>query len=65
MPADVRCLGCGSAISIDVDGAPPGVIARGDRFMHEGCVLDSAAVSKQRELGVPPYLLRGGRRDES
>jgi len=40
---------------------PEGVIARGDRFMHEGCVLNSEAESSRYEVGVPAYLLPRGR----
>jgi len=61
--ADVRvsCLGCGGDIVITQMNVPEGVIARGDRFMHEGCVFDSEAESSRYEVGVPAYLLPRGR----
>jgi hypothetical protein len=58
--ATTTCLGCGGQIDLRHGVAPIGVIARGDRFMHEGCVIDSAAVARRRTVGVPAYLLRGG-----
>lgn len=61
MAASVRCLGCGGRIDLDNGCAPDGVIARGDRFMHEGCVIDSAALSTRPQLGVPAYLIPKGR----
>jgi len=57
----VSCLGCGGDIVIRRMTVPEGVIARGDRFMHEGCVLDSAADSATYRVGVPAYLLPRGR----
>ena len=58
--ASTTCLGCGGRIVLENGVAPIGVIARGDRFMHEGCVINSAAVAERRTVGVPAYLLRGG-----
>jgi hypothetical protein len=46
---------------VDNGCAPDGVIARGDRFMHEGCVIDSAALSTRPQRGVPVYLIPKGR----
>ena len=57
----VSCLGCGGDIVIRQMTVPEGVIARGDRFMHEGCVFDSAADSVTYRVGVPAYLLPKGR----
>ena len=57
----VSCLGCGGDIVIADLNVPEGVIARGDRFMHEGCVLNSEAESNRYEVGVPAYLLPRGR----
>ncbi len=51
------CLGCGGSIRLDAYEVPPGVIARGDRIMHEGCVLDSEAESRKSEAGCPAYLI--------
>lgn len=39
---------------------PEGVIAAGDRFMHEGCVLDSRASARPVESGVPAYRIPEG-----
>ncbi|NIR37391.1 MAG: hypothetical protein GWN73_16710, partial [Actinobacteria bacterium] len=44
-------------IRLDAYEVPPGVIARGDRIMHEGCVLDSEAESRKSEAGCPAYLI--------
>jgi len=56
----VRCLGCGGTIEL-VDGrACDGVIAAGDRFMHEGCVIDSRAEARRVEAGVPAYRMPEG-----
>lgn len=63
MAVEVRCLGCGGTIRLHSGGAPDGVIARGDRFMHEGCVLNSAGEADRPSVGVPAYLLRGGSTD--
>ena len=57
----VSCLGCGGDIVLEQLRVPEGVIARGDRFMHEGCVLNSEAESGRYEVGVPAYLLPNGR----
>jgi hypothetical protein len=48
-------------IRIDAGVVPDGVIARGDRFMHAGCVLDSAAESRPYRADVPAYHLPEGR----
>ena len=61
MAASARCLGCGGRIDMDNGCAPDGVIARGDRFMHEGCVIDSAAMSIRPRPGVPAYHIPKGR----
>ena len=53
--AEARCLGCGGAIRLTAYGVPEGVIARGDRLMHEGCVIDSAADARPVEAGCPAY----------
>ena len=55
--ATTTCLGCGGAIRLDAGTVPDGVIARGDRFMHEGCVLDSAAAAERYRADVPAYHL--------
>lgn len=55
--ASVRCLGCGCFIELAAYEVPEGVIARGDRFMHEGCVIDSAANARRVEAGVPAYRI--------
>ena len=54
------CLGCGGSIKlVDPYGVPDGVIARGDRLMHAGCVFDSEASSKrERRLGVAYFIPR-------
>jgi len=59
--AEATCLGCGGVIRIDAGVVPDGVIARGDRFMHAGCVLDSAAESRPYRADVPAYHLPEGR----
>ena len=55
-----RCLGCGGAIELTEPYAvPDGVIARGDRLMHAGCVFDSEASSKRyRRPGVAYFIPR-------
>ena len=55
--ASTACLGCGGTIRLASGTVPEGVIARGDRFMHEGCVLDSAAVAQRYRDDVPAYHL--------
>lgn len=55
--AEVRCLGCGGLIELDAYEVPNGVMVRGDRFMHEGCVIDSAAESRRFRAGCPAYLI--------
>lgn len=53
-----RCLGCGGAIELsEAYQVPDGVIARGDRLMHAGCVFDSEADSRPYRLGTPAYLV--------
>ncbi len=39
---------------------PEGVIARGDRLMHAGCVFDSEADSRRHEVGTPAYFIPKG-----
>jgi len=53
--ATIRCLGCGGEIELVAGRASDGVIAAGDRFMHEGCVIDSRAEARRVEAGVPAY----------
>ena len=56
--ASSKCLGCGGAIELTEPYAvPDGVIARGDRLMHAGCVLDSEAISRRHRVGVPAYFI--------
>ena len=55
MAAVVHCLGCGGAIVLDAYGVPEGVVAAGDRFMHEGCVINSEAEARRYSSGVPAY----------
>jgi len=57
MSVVVRCLGCGGAITLDAYGVPEGVVAAGDRFMHEGCVIDSEAEARRYSPGVPAYFI--------
>jgi len=52
-----RCLGCGGRITLVAYEVPEGVIARGDRLMHEGCVVDTAADQRRYSAGVPAYLI--------
>jgi hypothetical protein len=59
--ASTTCLGCGGAIHLEDGVVPEGVIARGDRFMHAGCVLDSAAAAEPYRADVPAYHLPEGR----
>ena len=54
---EARCLGCGGAIVLTAYEVPDGVIARGDRLMHEGCVIDSEARSRRYLVGCPAYLI--------
>ncbi|MGB1723405.1 MAG: hypothetical protein ACPHJ1_04015 [Ilumatobacteraceae bacterium] len=58
--ATIRCLGCGGEIELVAGRASDGVIAAGDRFMHEGCVIDSRAVARRVEAGVPAYRIPEG-----
>ncbi len=58
--ATAQCLGCGGAIELLAGTVPEGVIAAGDRFMHEGCVLDSRASARPVESGVPAYRIPEG-----
>lgn len=55
--ASARCLGCGGQIEIPAYGVPEGVMARGDRFMHVGCVLDSEALSRTYVSRSPAYFI--------
>ena len=55
--AEARCLGCGGTILLTAYEVPDGVIVRGDRFMHEGCVMDSAADARPVEAGCPAYMV--------
>lgn len=55
--ATAKCLGCGGVIELLAGCVPDGVIAAGDRFMHEGCVLDSRASARRPEAGVPAYRI--------
>ena len=55
--ATTRCLGCGGTITLTAYDVPDGVMARGDRFMHEGCVLNSEAMSRRYRLRSPAYLI--------
>jgi hypothetical protein len=55
--ATAHCLGCGGVIELLAGTVPEGVIAAGDRFMHEGCVLDSRASARRVEAGVPAYRI--------
>jgi hypothetical protein len=53
-----RCLGCGGAIDLaEPYAVPDGVIARGDRLMHAGCVFDSEADARHHRVGSPAYLI--------
>jgi len=55
-----RCLGCGGTIELEPYTVPDGVMARGDRFMHVGCVFDSEATSRPyRRPGVAYFIPRG------
>lgn len=57
--ASSTCLGCGGTIEIEPYGVPEGVIVRGDRFMHAGCVFDSEATSgPYRRPGVAYFIPR-------
>ena len=38
MAATTRCRYCGGDIEISETGAPAGVIAIGDQFLHQGCM---------------------------
>lgn len=58
--ATAQCLGCGGMIELLAGIVPEGVIAAGDRFMHEGCVLDSRASARPVESGVPAYRIPEG-----
>ena len=52
------CLGCGGEIRLDEPyEVPDGVIARGDRLMHAGCVLNSEAISRGRTAGPLAYFV--------
>lgn len=55
-----ECLVCGGEIRLTAYGVPDGVIARGDNFMHEGCVFDSEAQSRKVRAGVPAYFIPKG-----
>ena len=55
-----RCLGCGGTIELTAYEVPEGVIARGDRLMHAGCVFDSEADSRRHEVGTPAYFIPKG-----
>ncbi|MGA1345142.1 MAG: hypothetical protein ACO35E_04140 [Ilumatobacteraceae bacterium] len=59
--AEASCLGCGGSIRLEAGVVPDGVIARGDRFMHAGCVLDTAADAHPYRADVPAYHLPEGR----
>ena len=39
---------------------PDGVMARGDRFMHTGCVLDTEATARSYESATPAYFIPRG-----
>ena len=53
-----RCLGCGGSIELPEPYAvPDGVIARGDRLMHAGCVFDSEADNRRGRRTTPAYLI--------
>ena len=56
MAASSTCLVCGGVIELGAYSVPEGVIARGDRLMHEGCVIDSEADSREC-IVRPAYLL--------
>lgn len=49
-----RCIGCGGAIELLPYEVPAGVIARGDRLMHEGCVLESRPTTSRE---TPAYRI--------
>ncbi len=55
--AETRCLGCGGVIALRAYEVPDGVIARGDRLMLEGCVIDTAADSRRHTTGCPAYRI--------
>jgi hypothetical protein len=55
--ADAKCLGCGGTIRLEAYQVPAGVIARGDRLMHEGCVINSEAQSRKSKAGCPAYFI--------
>jgi hypothetical protein len=57
MAAD-RCLGCGGAIELTrAYQVPDGVIARGDRLMHAGCVFDTEADTARPNRTTPAYFI--------
>lgn len=58
--AAASCLVCGGEIRIDPYDVPRGVIARGDRFMHEGCVFDTEAAGRPHRAGCPAYFIPRG-----
>ena len=53
-----RCLGCGGVIELEAYAVPDGVIARGDRLMHAGCVFDSEAESRRPSRTTPAYFIQ-------
>ena len=53
-----RCIGCGGAIELDTPyEVPDGVIARGDRLMHAGCVFDSERMARRAGRTIPAYFI--------
>jgi len=54
--ATSRCLGCGGYIELRAYEVPAGVIARGDRLMHEGCVLVGEPNGRPEHI-KPVYLI--------
>lgn len=52
-----RCLGCGGTIELVAYEVPEGVIARGDRLMHAGCVLDTEASNRRPTRTTPAYFI--------
>ena len=53
-----RCVGCGGQIELTVPyEVPDGVIARGDRLMHAGCVFDSERMARRPVRTTPAYFI--------